>query len=40
MRSAGTFSAIEGFFDILREYYENEPYYAQVVSIRKKDILK
>lgn len=32
--------SIEGIFDILREYYGNEPYYAQVVSILKKDILK
>ena len=32
--------SLEGIFDIVRDYYGNESYYAQVVSILKDNILK
>ena len=32
--------SLEGIFDIVRDYYGNESYYAQVVSILKDRALK
>ena len=32
--------SLAGIFDIVRDYYGNESYYAQVVSILKDNILR